>query len=83
MEMPTGFLGLHLARTLHQDAGDDLQAVRHTMLNLLQKNSLFPKQIVLQLLVCAGGGHIVEGQQQAGVIVVVIDEFVCIEDEQP
>jgi len=45
-EMSPGFIGLHLAGTLHQQACDDLEAVGDPVLDFLEKDGLLPDQIV-------------------------------------
>jgi hypothetical protein len=47
--MPTGLVRLNLAGALHEDAGDDLEAVRDPVLHLLQKDGLLAQQVVLKL----------------------------------
>ena len=45
-QMLARFGRLHLARTLQQDAGDDLQAVGHAVLDFMQQQLLFAHKIV-------------------------------------
>jgi hypothetical protein len=49
-QVSAGLVGLHLAGALHQNAGDDLQAVGDAVLELLQKHRLFPQHVVLEPL---------------------------------
>ena len=43
------------SRALHQNAGDDLEAVGHPMLQLLQQDRLLSQEVVLELL---GGARV-------------------------
>ena len=65
MSVPEGttrFLGLDPSGTLHQDAGDDLQAVSDAVLNLLQED-LLTDEIVLELEVGPLLGDVGNGEQ--------------------
>jgi len=48
--MRAGLFGLNLSSALQKNARDDLQAIGHPMLNLLQEYRLVPQQVVLHLL---------------------------------
>ena len=48
VQVASGLLGLHLARALHQHAGDDLKAVGDPVLKLLKKNRLLLQHIVFE-----------------------------------
>ena len=48
-QMGSGFLGLHLARALHENACDDLKGIGDPMLQFLKQNRLVSQQVVLVL----------------------------------
>jgi len=47
LEMSASFLGLHLARALHQQTCDDLEAVGDTVLHFLQQDRLLANEFIL------------------------------------
>jgi hypothetical protein len=60
-DLRTRLVGLHLARALHQHAGDDLQAVGDAVLQFLHQHLLFADHIVLLLFDPARVGDVLDG----------------------
>ncbi len=74
-EMTPGFHRGYPAGALHQDAGDDLQAVGDAVLKLLEQDRLLSQQVVLQPLRQAGVCDVSDRQQQAFAGGVAADEL--------
>jgi hypothetical protein len=75
MQMASGFRGPHLTGTLHQNAGNDLEAVRDSMLKLLEQDGFLLQQIVLQLLSNACIGDVQHWYKQPGAFFTAIRDF--------
>ena len=83
LKMASCLLRLHAPGALHQDAGNDLQAVGDPMLHLLQQDRLFPDELVLVPRFGANVGHVGDRQQQPDVLAVAILQPAGIDDEVP
>ena len=83
LEVPAHFLRLNPSGALHEHAGNDLQAVRDPVLNLLQQDGLLPHEVVPLARLGAGIGHIADGHEQAGSARIAILKPPHIDDQTP
>ena len=83
VEVPARFFRLNPACALHENACNDLEAVCHPMLDLLQQDRFFANQIIFQSSLGAHIGHVGYGQKQANMIDVAVVERPRIDDQLP
>ncbi len=81
VEMCARLVGLHPAGALQQHAGDDLEAVGHAVLQLLQQDRLLAQQVVPELLAEARVGDVRHGQEQTDVLCVGIGQAAGVHDQ--
>ena len=74
VEVPARFFRLNPTCALHKDACNDLEAVCHPMLDLLQQDSFVANKIIFQSSRRAYVGHVRYGQKQANMIEVAVIE---------
>jgi len=74
-------LGLHLASTLQQYACNDLETVGDPMLDLLQKDRLFPNKIILLSRLGASESDVGYRQQQPDPVRISIFELARVQQQ--
>jgi hypothetical protein len=82
MKVDTGFIRLDPARTLHEHAGDNLEAVGDPMLKLLQQDARLADEVVLDLLGHARSGHVGDRQKQTNTVRIAVVELVGVKHER-
>ena len=74
LEVPAHFFRLHFSRALHQNAGDDLQAVGDAMLNLAQQHGFLADEFVFQRSFRTGLGDVGEGDEEPNGLGVAVNQ---------
>lgn len=79
--MASGLIGLHPPRTLHEDAGDNLETVGDPVLEFLEQDRLLAKQVVLELLADPRLGDVGNCQKKTNLFSIAVLKLLGIEDE--
>jgi hypothetical protein len=80
-QVSSGFFGLGNTHALHQDAGDDLQAVRDAVIQFLEQHLLFLHQCVVSAARLKRFGDVGHGNRQARGLVFFVIEHMGMDDE--
>jgi hypothetical protein len=72
LQMSARFERRHSAGFDEENAGDDLKAIGDAMLHLLQQQILLTHQLIALALQGLPIGHVLEGEQNVGAVVVFI-----------